>query len=504
MAAKLTNNRSGAGLLLVAILVIAVVALTRVLSIRYDAGESYPAYSSLRADPLGTRVLFEAINKQPGVKATRQFGPLQKVEGHPGSALLLCGIDAESFNSWDDDENNRILARFAAGGGRLIIAIDPASNMGRMGRAYRNAKDELDEERKKDRQKKKSEQPKKQEKKELSEKPAKPKEEPKPTGQVPKDETKPEPAKGKKDKEDEVKASHRMSSLASNLKISANSREFFYRGKEGSPLSPVTNGHLSAEDLPSWYSNVFLNDDQGQDWKEIEDAKKPEKMDVKKPAAKSQPPEVSPWHAVAIKGDRNMIMERRLGAGSVVVCTDRYFLSNEALWKEPKEKFLSWLFGDSTQIIFEETHLGPGVGETDGVMTLARRYGMHGLFLGGILLFGLYIWRNAISLVPSNPDDDLGLWRADAVAGQSTASGLEGLLRRGVSPSKLLEKCLETWAGTRAASGAVSQDRLAKARGILQGVTGWRQAPQAYADIRDALHSRQPSTTPSHAPTDTP
>ena len=505
MATKGNSNRMGAGLLLAAILIIAGAALMWVLSARYDTGESYPVYSSERADPLGTRALFEALNKMPGVKAERQFGPLEKVQGHPGSAILLCGVDSDSFNHWDDDETNKTLARFAADGGRLIIALDPATNTNRMQRAFRRAEEESEEEREKEAAEKKKQKPKKDKEPEKQSKPAEAK---------PKDTTDTKPAKSDKEdknkdkKLEEAKKAKRMSSLASNLKISVTSREFIYQGKEGAPLKPAANIPLKSEDMPLWYSNVFLNDDPNQDWQSLglgssyksddkDKAADEKKAEVKKTA------EPSLWHVVATKGERNMVMERRLGSGAVVICTDRYFLSNEALWKEPKEKFLSWLFGDATKILFEETHLGFGVGDRNGIMTLARRYHMHGLFLGGILLFALYIWRNASSLVPSNPEDDLGLLRADAVAGQSTASGLEGLLRRGVTPGKLLERCFEIWTSTRAACGTVSPDRLAKARAIMQSVKGWRQAPQAYAEIREVLHARQPSRPPAPAPTDT-
>jgi hypothetical protein len=177
--------------------------------------------------------------------------------------------------------------------------------------------------------------------------------------------------------------------------------------------------------------------------------------------------------------------------GTVVVCTDRYFLSNEALWKHPTPRFLTWLVGDAKRVIFEETHLGSFIGDTDGIMTLARRYRMHGLFLGCILLFALFIWRNSISLVPSNPDEDLGLWRAQAVAGQSSASGLEGLLRRGIPTKGLLKRCFDTWLSTRASSGAVPADRRAKAQALVAEPVAAKQAASTYQAIRDALHPRR-------------
>jgi hypothetical protein len=124
-------------------------------------------------------------------------------------------------------------------------------------------------------------------------------------------------------------------------------------------------------------------------------------------------------------------------------------------------------------------------------MTLARRYRMHGLFLGGILLFALYIWRNAFSLVPSSPDDDLGHWRADAVAGQSAASGLEGLLRRGVKFGQLLPRCFAIWSGTRAASSPVPPERRAQAEAILADPSALKTPVSTYQRVRDALYPKK-------------
>ena len=513
MAAPVNRPRShtGAGLALVGILVLAVVALVSVLHTRYDTGEGYPGYSSLRADPLGTRGLFESLGRIPGVTSVRNFERLDKLQGAPRQTLLLCGLDARSFDT-GGDLDTKALARFAAAGGRLVITLSPSGETNRMERAIHRASDELDEEDKEDKKAREKEAKEKKAKPDTKDAETKPETKDTQPESAPKDE--PEETKKKDKKNKRSKHSESSESLSSLLKISAKSREFFFMGKEGSPLKLKEDAPLSENETPSWFSNVFLDDDPAQNWRahwdDLSDTtNKPAEAsnnDSAKPAAKKKkkdvPIEPSPWHVIATKGDRNMIMERSMGAGSVVVCTDRYFLSNEALWKGAKTKFLGWLLGDASRITFEETHLGAMVGDEDGIMTLARRYRMHGLFLGGILLFALYIWRNSVSLVPPNPEDDLGHWRADAVAGQSTASGLEGLLRRGISPSRLLTRCLDVWEGTKAAAATVPAERRALARALLEQFKSQRQAPQAYSQIRDALHpprSESPSRPPPSA-----
>ncbi len=462
--------------MLAVIAVLTLVALGSLMKLRFDTGETYPHYSSQRADPLGTRALFDALNRMPGITAERNFQKLDRMEGKPGQALLLCGLDANEFDS-AYDLNASAISRFVVSGGRLIVALTPDVNTSRINRALREAQEDREQEDEAARKKKEASEQAPPAKK------TKPAPEQKASPEKPKDKDK------KPDKKNKPAAKQVNSSLAEALKITAKSKEFFFASKEGSPLTPKPSLPLQADEIPRWHSNMYLDDTPGQDWqagwRELvqDDAKKETKKDAKPPV------EPSPWQTLATKGNRIMIAQRQLGSGTVVVCTDRFFLSNEALWSDPKPAFLSWLLGDAKHIIFEETHLGPAIGDEDGIMTLARRYRMHGLFLGGILLFALFIWRNAFSLVPSTPEDDLGMWRADAIEGRSAASGLEGLLRRGIAPNKLLQRCFDVWQDTRAAVAAVSTERRAKAAAVISQSNAAKQPIATYRALRDALHN---------------
>ena len=139
----------------------------------------------------------------------------------------------------------------------------------------------------------------------------------------------------------------------------------------------------------------------------------------------------SPRHGklVAHHGNRSMIMERKLGAGSVVICTDSYFASNEALWKDPKAKFLAWLIGDAHRVIFDETHLGSNIGDEDNLMVLARRYRMHPDFSSArCCSLSFYVWRNRRQPRCRRMQPKISATGVmHAVAGQSAAAGLEGL-----------------------------------------------------------------------------
>ena len=49
-------------LLALAVAALFVAGLIQLFLLRFKAGDVYPAYSSLRSDPLGTQVLFESLN----------------------------------------------------------------------------------------------------------------------------------------------------------------------------------------------------------------------------------------------------------------------------------------------------------------------------------------------------------------------------------------------------------------------------------------------------------
>ena len=60
-------------------------------------GEVYPAYSSLRSDPLGAKALFESLSEQPGLDVTRLYkarSPLDSETTLLGSrASILWNLD---------------------------------------------------------------------------------------------------------------------------------------------------------------------------------------------------------------------------------------------------------------------------------------------------------------------------------------------------------------------------------------------------------------------------
>lgn len=146
------------------------------------------------------------------------------------------------------------------------------------------------------------------------------------------------------------------------------------------------------------------------------------------------------WEVLYRSDGAPVVARRRFGPGSVIVLTDSWVFSNEALRDGRKTALLSWFFNGRTRVLFDETHLG--VQESEGVATLARKYRLHGLAMGLAVLTALFIWRSALSLVP--PRDDLAV-SGGAVTGRHSQDGFVNLVRRSVRPSALLATCFAEW-----------------------------------------------------------
>ena len=87
---------------------------------RFESGDVYPEYSSLRADPLGTKALFDSFEELSGISAARNYQPLEKINAGAATVFYL-GLDADSFARGDRDE----LEHLATRGARLVVGLLP-------------------------------------------------------------------------------------------------------------------------------------------------------------------------------------------------------------------------------------------------------------------------------------------------------------------------------------------------------------------------------------------
>jgi hypothetical protein len=91
--------------------------------VQFAAGDVYPEYSSLRSDPMGTKLLFDSLARLKGVTVARNYLPLD-VLGENG-AIFLIGLNPGSFG--EDDEGLQRIETLARSGHRVVAAMAPPS-----------------------------------------------------------------------------------------------------------------------------------------------------------------------------------------------------------------------------------------------------------------------------------------------------------------------------------------------------------------------------------------
>ncbi|MCB1235624.1 MAG: hypothetical protein KDM91_11180, partial [Verrucomicrobiae bacterium] len=196
------------------------------------------------------------------------------------------------------------------------------------------------------------------------------------------------------------------------------------------------------------------------------------------------------WKIAATVGGKPVAIERPLGKGTLVVTTDTFFASNEALWSEADPAFLLWLTGGKSRVVFDETiH---GTVESGGTVLLLRRYRLHGLLVGILVFVALLAWKSASSLAPGSEEIERGLsGGGEAVSGEESVSGFVRLLRRSIPPKRLLAQCLaayrESSPGRESRRQAEAADRLLASHETSPSTL---KAADAYARIAAVLADR--------------
>ncbi len=131
------------------------------------------------------------------------------------------------------------------------------------------------------------------------------------------------------------------------------------------------------------------------------------------------------------------MIERRLGKGSLVLCADSFFISNEALRSERQPQLLVWLLGHNSKIIFDEAHFGNY--KQPSVAALLRHYRFHRVLWVLAVMALLFVWKNAVYFVPPRKDDVPS--GADVVSDKDYTRGLIAMLRRNIPGNEILQVC---------------------------------------------------------------
>jgi hypothetical protein len=370
-------------LLLTAALLLAAVfayGVAHLFVLRFESGDVYPPYSTLRADPLGAKGILDALAQLPGVETRRHFKPLEKLQPGRPVTLVYLGVNKESF--WTERE----LAEFETlvfGGSRAVFAFFPAE------RAPVPAETQRDRLTEKEKKRKRVE-----------------------------DEEKKEPAdktKNAKEKEEDEK---KMLGLISFDTVAK--RYGFQFGfppeKQAKPerrQAALVEAGGKLEPELTWHSALFFKD-------------------------------LSPeWKPLYLSDTKPVLLERAYGRGSIVLASDSFLFSNEALRKERHPHLLARVFGGPPLIVFDEEHLG--VTDQQNIAQLALKYRLHGVIAGLVLIAALFVWKNAVRFIPAFEEARLA---DDFVAGREAAQGFNNLLHRAIKPGDLLGVCVEEWRRT--------------------------------------------------------
>jgi len=408
--------KKGAVIALLLLLAGFVVGLNYLFRLRFEAGDIYPPYSSLRADPLGTKALYDSFDQL--LHTERNFKPLLNIDRGQGTILFVLGLDPKELRLSEVDIKD--IEQFVTTGGRLVLSFEPVfskreisgTSIGRTNAAA---------------------------------------------------------VKGKKSIVQEEDDAHGIS-LPDRWRFGLDFAPLT-RDEEKNYL-PATAHRVAPGDLPlsiACHTALTLQD-----------------LD---PA----------WQTIyARTNDAAVIMERKLGSGSIVLSCDSYLFSNEALLKERGPQLLSWFAGPAGSAIFDETHLGAQ--EHRGVATLARKYRLHGFVAALVIFCGLFVWKYAFTLIPPH-EEELQRERSQWVTGKESAAGFTNLLRCNIAPRALLKTCLEEW--NRSCRKGVPLPKLEKVQKIidtenarsdkeLDPIGAYRQISQALA--RTPVRGSQPAS----------
>lgn len=399
--------------------------LGALFKMRLAQGDIYPPYSSLRADPLGSKAFFASLDNLTGLSARRNLEPFHKLRDPRGVTFMY--LASPVIEQWDEP-NRASFEAIASQGGRLVVTFYPvirkpapkeslfpdASNQPQSGKPA----------------------------------PGKPKPSPK----------KKQPAPAQTETEavfgwPKVLERWGVGLAYADVKL----------GADGVPEPMVAERKDTTNDTTrcSWHSALYFDN------------------------------LTNAWRVAYARGSQPVVIERPWGLGSIVLASDSYFASNEALRVERHSGLLAWLVGSNAKVVFDEIHLG--VEERPGLASLARKYRLHGVLAGLLVLAALFVWQNSVSLVPPYRETT-GAAEEEWVAGRDSTAGFINLLRRSIAARDVLATCLAEWKKSRGRAPASAPDRRRLAEAIVNTAQARpvreRELVAAYRQVCEVLKSK--------------
>jgi hypothetical protein len=102
--------------------VVLLAAVAQLFQWRLSSGDVFPAYSSLRDDPLGLGVLHDALAQMPEMRVDRNMDPLSLLPEHPARTIVLAGTATSAWSTVTRDQIDALNAAVRAGS-RLVVAF---------------------------------------------------------------------------------------------------------------------------------------------------------------------------------------------------------------------------------------------------------------------------------------------------------------------------------------------------------------------------------------------
>ena len=171
------------------------------------------------------------------------------------------------------------------------------------------------------------------------------------------------------------------------------------------------------------------------------------------------------WEVIYASDDRPVIIERKFGKGTIVLSSDSYFFSNEALREQRHPKLLAHFMGLNSKAFFDETHFG--INKSFGVVYFVRKYRFQWFAAGIILLAVLFVWKNSVSFVPQRKDEHEGNEETFA-SDKDYTQGLVSLLRRNIPKDKILKTCVEEWEKSIEQGAMVNSSKLNLIKAVVE------------------------------------
>jgi hypothetical protein len=402
-----------------------ILGVFKLFLLRFEAGDVYPAYSSLRSDPLGSRAFYSSLENINGARVSRNYHRLQEIEFKKNTAFFIIGssvFDADSVSA----EWFQVFERLTDAGGRLVLSFLPVGKkpanwrMSGCAAPEKETKDGVDASQKNapgDSQN-------------VSE----------PQGT--------ENASDAPDKADKKLRKGPDPSAAENQRHCVSLKEkwglMFAFGDK--PPDKAVNVHdelsgVNLKGLPrtiSWHTALYFDD-----------------LDAA-------------WRVIYAADGRPVIVEKSHGRGTLVISADSFFFSNEALRSERHPELLAWALGPSATVVFDETHFG--IFKNPGVLSLIKKHRFHWFIFAVVVLALLFIWKNSVYFVPPpkiSPPQQGG----DFISDRDSTRGLISLLRRNIPARQLLQVCVREWERTIQPQKRFRSDELAKIKSAYQVMT---------------------------------